>query len=561
MGQRHRPTGLRHRRIRQRRSARRCAGRRRRRADVHGDSRPPSSDPTGSEQDRALTILDGELPATAAKRIPEYRRTAFGPTWQDVDGNAAAPATTSSPATSPTCSVHPTAAPPPTRILNDPYTGKRIVFRRGVETSAAVQIDHRVPLALAWRSGAWAWTDGQRAAFRQRPCEPRRRRRTDQHRGRATPAQGSGHRRTPPTAARTTVPTSTCWSATASRCRPTTARRSVAALKGAADVPPRSPRAPPDGDGLVEIREPDQWVHNGCPTRQRAYWTRKAARARARTSNESRVRAYRCDACHQFHVGQLPVPVIPRRCPPISEPAPCRQTTLLRKPMPIPMPTVPLATPPSKVDVAYELTRDAILGELLQPRERIQLNDIAAAAGCSRTPALSAVDRLARDGLVVKQRYGAQGSFYVAGGDRRRSLRSAGCTGCPARSRCRGRPIRIAPDRSRRGATAAGCRDTSSIATIRVGPALPLPRPPRSRRRARSDAQPRDAPVPVHARPDGDVVNRLAACDRIARETDDRWLLDRAGERRQTKPREHRGAPLRQPTRGGRPDDDSGDSG
>ncbi len=59
-----------------------------------------------------------------------------------------------------------------------------------------------------------------------------------------------------------------------------------------------------------EIREPDQWVHNGCPTRQRAYWTRKAARARARTSNESRVRAYRCDACHQFHVGQLPVPVI-----------------------------------------------------------------------------------------------------------------------------------------------------------------------------------------------------------------------------------------------------------
>ncbi len=70
----------------------------------------------------------------------------------------------------------------PTRILNDPYTGKRIVFRRGVETSAAVQIDHRVPLALAWRSGAWRVTDGQRAAFRQRPCEPRRRRRTDQHR-------------------------------------------------------------------------------------------------------------------------------------------------------------------------------------------------------------------------------------------------------------------------------------------------------------------------------------------------------------------------------------------
>ena len=33
-------------------------------------------------------------------------------------------------------------------------------------TSAAqVQIDHNVPLAEAWRSGAWAWTTEQRIAY------------------------------------------------------------------------------------------------------------------------------------------------------------------------------------------------------------------------------------------------------------------------------------------------------------------------------------------------------------------------------------------------------------
>lgn len=38
--------------------------------------------------------------------------------------------------------------------LADPYTGKTIRFTRGKNTSAAVQIDHIVALADAWRSGA-----------------------------------------------------------------------------------------------------------------------------------------------------------------------------------------------------------------------------------------------------------------------------------------------------------------------------------------------------------------------------------------------------------------------
>lgn len=39
-------------------------------------------------------------------------------------------------------------------VLKDPYTGKTIKFLRGVKTSMAVQIDHVVALAAAWRTGA-----------------------------------------------------------------------------------------------------------------------------------------------------------------------------------------------------------------------------------------------------------------------------------------------------------------------------------------------------------------------------------------------------------------------
>lgn len=39
-------------------------------------------------------------------------------------------------------------------LLISPYTGEPVQFIRGVKTSSAVQIDHIVPLADAWRTGA-----------------------------------------------------------------------------------------------------------------------------------------------------------------------------------------------------------------------------------------------------------------------------------------------------------------------------------------------------------------------------------------------------------------------
>lgn len=54
-------------------------------------------------------------------------------------------------------------------ILKDPYTGKKINFLRGVSTSRKVQIDHIIPLHLAWQLGASKWSQGKRVAFANDP--------------------------------------------------------------------------------------------------------------------------------------------------------------------------------------------------------------------------------------------------------------------------------------------------------------------------------------------------------------------------------------------------------
>ncbi|MDV3131138.1 HNH endonuclease family protein [Mycobacterium sp. 29Ha] len=57
-----------------------------------------------------------------------------------------------------------------TGLLHDPYTNAEIAFTRGEKTGAAVQIDHIVPLALAWDLGARLWTDEQRLRFANDPA-------------------------------------------------------------------------------------------------------------------------------------------------------------------------------------------------------------------------------------------------------------------------------------------------------------------------------------------------------------------------------------------------------
>jgi hypothetical protein len=57
-----------------------------------------------------------------------------------------------------------------TGTLHDPYTNATVAFVRGNQVGAAVQIDHIVPLALAWDLGARNWTDETRLRFANDPA-------------------------------------------------------------------------------------------------------------------------------------------------------------------------------------------------------------------------------------------------------------------------------------------------------------------------------------------------------------------------------------------------------
>jgi hypothetical protein len=57
-----------------------------------------------------------------------------------------------------------------TGTLHDPYTNATVMFVRGDKTGASVQIDHIVPLALAWDLGARNWRDDVRLRFANDPA-------------------------------------------------------------------------------------------------------------------------------------------------------------------------------------------------------------------------------------------------------------------------------------------------------------------------------------------------------------------------------------------------------
>jgi hypothetical protein len=57
-----------------------------------------------------------------------------------------------------------------TGTLHDPYTNAVVAFMRGNQIGASVQIDHLVPLALAWDMGARNWSDVMRLRFANDPA-------------------------------------------------------------------------------------------------------------------------------------------------------------------------------------------------------------------------------------------------------------------------------------------------------------------------------------------------------------------------------------------------------
>lgn len=145
-----------------------------------------------SSRDRDLFVAEAGIPTVAAGAdvlagiavIPtrmrgyDYRRDAFGESWTDenpapggyngcdtrndiLDRDLVAKTYVS-------IKRCPNAVA--TGTLHDPYTNAVIAFTRGEKTGAAVQIDHIVPLALAWDLGARSWTDDKRLRFANDPA-------------------------------------------------------------------------------------------------------------------------------------------------------------------------------------------------------------------------------------------------------------------------------------------------------------------------------------------------------------------------------------------------------
>jgi hypothetical protein len=107
--------------------------------------------PVGGDARAALASLPVKGPAP----LTGYARTQFGPAWADVDRSGCDQRNQVLARDMTNVKLRPgSRCVVASGRLTDPYTGKQINFVRGQGTSEAVQIDHVVALADAWRTGA-----------------------------------------------------------------------------------------------------------------------------------------------------------------------------------------------------------------------------------------------------------------------------------------------------------------------------------------------------------------------------------------------------------------------
>jgi hypothetical protein len=122
----------------------------------------PAAKPTTALAVLATLRVKGRAPMTG------YVRTArFGAAWLDVDRNGCD--TRDDVLRRDLTAITGTRCTVRTGVLHDPYTRTTIHFVRGATTSAAVQIDHVVPLGDAWQTGAQGWTQAKRIALANDP--------------------------------------------------------------------------------------------------------------------------------------------------------------------------------------------------------------------------------------------------------------------------------------------------------------------------------------------------------------------------------------------------------
>ena len=131
----------------------------------------PADVTLGSADDSRRALEELRVIEKGSESVPQYSRDQFGQRWADVDRNGCDTRNDvlkrdlhdlQMKRSSPQCVVV-------SGVLDDPYTGRQIDFQRGEDSSEAVQIDHVVALANAWKSGAWQWDAARRQDFANDP--------------------------------------------------------------------------------------------------------------------------------------------------------------------------------------------------------------------------------------------------------------------------------------------------------------------------------------------------------------------------------------------------------
>lgn len=120
----------------------------------------PTADTVAQAKDRLAGLGTGYGGEGGA-----YHRESFGRGWADLDGDGCLTRNEVLQRDLTGTSLHGNGCVVASGTLLDPYTGETVRFTHGSESSQAVQIDHIVPLAYAWRQGAWRWSAEQRVRF------------------------------------------------------------------------------------------------------------------------------------------------------------------------------------------------------------------------------------------------------------------------------------------------------------------------------------------------------------------------------------------------------------
>lgn len=118
----------------------------------------------------ALEVLD-TLPVKGRAPKTGYSRDQFGAAWADVDHNGCDTRNDilNRDMTDVTYKDGTHDCVVTSGVLDDPYTGTRIDFVRGQDTSTAVQIDHVVALSNAWQTGAQQLSEEERRQLANDP--------------------------------------------------------------------------------------------------------------------------------------------------------------------------------------------------------------------------------------------------------------------------------------------------------------------------------------------------------------------------------------------------------